>query len=155
MGHEGDGADSGKGGSQPNGSFIEDLSLASLVPNEQSTQLANIESNKPEGVSTVPEKFFLTHEEFFQKVTKIGFEENLGSAQRIRETDPEKIAKAIQPGDIIRIDNNDKSFYYRVSQDAAGNKWVTGDGKNFDPLGSVLRDNQGARIMRSPRKLSV
>lgn len=60
MGHEGDGAESSNGGIQQNASYIEDLSLTNLVPNDQPIQLANVESNKLQEHSQVPEKFFLT-----------------------------------------------------------------------------------------------
>lgn len=155
MSIEGDGsAAGGKGGEQTTPANNE-LNLASLVERDDSVRLAALPNDRPKEANPVPEKFFLTQEEYFQKLTKLGFEENLGSAQRIRETDPAKIANAIQHGDILRIDNNNKSMYFRVTQDAAGNKWVTSDGKNSDPLNKILQDNPGARIMRSPRKVSV
>ncbi len=154
MSTEGDGSATGKGGEQAAAANNE-LNLASLVERDDLVRLAALPNDRPGQANPVPEHFFLTKEEYFQKLTKIGFEENLGSAQRIRETDPEKIAKTIQHGDTLKIDTNDKSMYFRVTQDARGQKWVTGDGKNFDPLSKVLQDNPGARIMRSPRKMSV
>lgn len=155
MSIEGDGpAAGGKGGEQTTPANNE-LNLASLVERNDTIRLASLPNDRPGEANPVPEKFFLTPEEYFQKLTKLDFEENLGSTQRIRETDPEKIANAIQHGDTLRIDNNDKSMYFRVMQDAAGDKFVTRDGKNYDPLSKVLQDNPGARIMRSPRKASV
>lgn len=154
MSIEGDGSATGKGGEQTTPANNE-LNLASLVERDDSVRLAALPNDRPGQANPVPEKFFLTPEEYFQKLTKLDFEENLGSTRRIRETDPEKIAKAIEHGDTLRIDNNDKSMYFRVTQDAAGRKWVTGDGKNYDPLSKVLQDNPGARIMRSPRKTTV
>lgn len=154
MSIEGDGPATDKGGEQAAPANNE-LNLASLVDRNDTIRLASLPNDRPKEANPVPEKFFLTQEEYFQKLTKLDFEENLGSTQRIREADPEKIAKAIQHGDTLRIDNNDKSMYFRVKQDPDGRKWVTSDGKNYDPLSKVLQDNPGARIMRSPRKVSV
>lgn len=128
----------------------ERVSLVGLVPMNQPDRIASIE--KPPGGDKHPSskpELYMSPEDYMQKSLALSFGKRLDSAKVVRETDINKIADTIKPGDILRVEAEGKMKYFSVYTEN-GEKMVKTGGPT-ERLIDMLKDNRGAHIIRAPR----